>query len=93
MLSKGQGKTMGSYYLLLYALAEDGRIDEAEELWARLFSDNLESMPRIFFDRMIAIYYRREMHDKMFEVLLFILIIHKVPTSSWSINLESNVEP
>lgn len=68
MLSKGQGRTMGSYYLLLYALAEDGRIDEAEELWTRLFSDNLESMPRIFFDRMISIYFRREMHDKMFEV-------------------------
>ncbi|KAK1409964.1 hypothetical protein QVD17_36495 [Tagetes erecta] len=68
MLSKGQGKTMGSYYLLLYALAEDGRIDEAEELWTTLFSDNLQSMPRIFFDRMIAIYYKRDMHDKMFEV-------------------------
>lgn len=68
MLSKGQGRTMGSYYLLLYALAEDGRIDEAEELWTKLFSDNLESMPRMFFDRMIAIYYRRQMHDKMFEV-------------------------
>ncbi|XP_076957623.1 pentatricopeptide repeat-containing protein At4g21190-like [Bidens hawaiensis] len=68
MLSKGQGKTMGSYYLLLYALAEDGRIDEAEELWTKLFSDNLQSMPRIFFDRMISIYYKREMHDKMFEV-------------------------
>ena len=54
--------------MLLYALAEDGRIDEAEELWTKLFSDNLESMPRIFFDRMIAIYYQREMHDKMFEV-------------------------
>lgn len=70
MLSKGQGKTMGSYYLLLYALAEDGRIDEAEELWTQLFSDNLQSMPRIFFDRMIAIYYKRDMHDKMFEVPL-----------------------
>ncbi|KAI7736224.1 hypothetical protein M8C21_024137 [Ambrosia artemisiifolia] len=68
MLSKGQGKTMGSYYLLLSALAEDGRIDEAEELWTKLFSDNLQSMPRIFFDRMIAIYYKRDMHDKMFEV-------------------------
>ncbi|KAJ0854847.1 putative tetratricopeptide-like helical domain superfamily [Helianthus annuus] len=68
MLSKGQGKTMGSYYLLLSALAEDGRIDEAEELWTKLFSDNLESMPRIFFDRMISIYYKRDMHDKMFEV-------------------------
>lgn len=61
---------MGSYYLLLNALAEDGRIDEAEELWTKLFSDNLESMPRMFFDRMIAIYYGRQMHDKMFEVLL-----------------------
>lgn len=68
MLSKGQGRTMGSYYLLLNALAEDGRIDEAEELWTKLFSDNLESMPRMFFDRMIAIYYGRQMHDKMFEV-------------------------
>ncbi|KAL8247286.1 hypothetical protein R6Q59_008502 [Mikania micrantha] len=68
MLSKGQGRTMGSYYLLLHALAEDGRIDEAEELWTKLFSDNLQSMPRIFFDRMIAIYYKRDMHDKMFEV-------------------------
>ncbi|KAL8193654.1 hypothetical protein R6Q57_026789 [Mikania cordata] len=68
MLSKGQGRTMGSYYLLLQALEEDGRIDEAEELWTKLFSDNLQSMPRIFFDRMIAIYYKRDMHDKMFEV-------------------------
>lgn len=67
---------MGSYYLLLYALAEDGRIDEAEELWTRLFSDNLESMPRIFFDRMISIYFRRHLHDKMFEVILFSVIIN-----------------
>ncbi|KAL7123833.1 hypothetical protein ABFS83_14G009300 [Erythranthe nasuta] len=68
MLSKGQGRTMGSYYALLNALAEDGRIDEAEELWRTLFSQNLESMPRMFFDRMISIYYHREMHDKMFEI-------------------------
>ncbi|KAK3008257.1 hypothetical protein RJ639_014943, partial [Escallonia herrerae] len=53
MLSKGQGRTMGSYYMLLNALAEDGRIDEAEELWMKLFSENLESMPRIFFERMV----------------------------------------
>ncbi|KAK2983585.1 hypothetical protein RJ640_023119, partial [Escallonia rubra] len=68
MLSKGQGRTMGSYYMLLNALAEDGRIDEAEELWMKLFSENLESMPRIFFERMISIYYSSEMHEKMFEV-------------------------
>lgn len=61
---------MGSYFTLLNALAEDGRLDEAEELWTKLFTENLESMPRIFFDKMISIYYKRAMHEKMFEVLL-----------------------
>ncbi|GLT31230.1 hypothetical protein SLA2020_059800 [Shorea laevis] len=68
MLSKGQGRTMGTYFTLLNALAEDGRLDEAEELWMKIFSDNLESTPRIFFDKMISIYYQREMHDKVFEI-------------------------
>ncbi|PSS33029.1 Pentatricopeptide repeat-containing protein [Actinidia chinensis var. chinensis] len=68
MLSKGQGRTNGSYYTLLNALAEDGRHDEAEELWMKLFSDNLESTPRMFFDKMISIYYHKGMHDKMFEI-------------------------
>ncbi|CAM8887818.1 unnamed protein product [Rhodiola kirilowii] len=68
MLSKGQGRTMGSYYTLLSALSEDGRLEEAEELWQKLFSENLESMPRIFFEKMVSIYYRRDMHEKIFEV-------------------------
>lgn len=59
---------MGSYFALLNALAEDGRIDEAEELWTKLFSDHLEGTPRVFFDKMVSIYYHRGMHDKMFEV-------------------------
>lgn len=68
MLSKGQGRTMGSYFTLLNALAEDERLEEVDELWTKLFSENLESMPRTFFNKMIAIYYQRRMHDKMFEV-------------------------
>lgn len=68
MLSKGQGRTMGTYFTLLNALAEDERLDEVEELWTKLFSENLESMPRIFFDKMISIYYRRNMYEKIFEV-------------------------
>ncbi|KAF3432925.1 hypothetical protein FNV43_RR24027 [Rhamnella rubrinervis] len=68
MLSKGQGRTMGSYFTLLNALAEDGRLEEAEELWNKLFSENLESMPRMFFNKMISIYYHRRMHDKIFEI-------------------------
>lgn len=75
MLSKGQGRTMGTYFLLLNALAEDGRLDEAEELWTKIFLDHLEGTPRIFFDKMISIYYNRGMHEKMFEVLLFNLIL------------------
>ncbi|KAK4363025.1 hypothetical protein RND71_018266 [Anisodus tanguticus] len=68
MLSKGQGRTMGSYFMLLNALAEDERLEEAEELWLKLFTQNLESMPRIFFQKMISIYYHREMNEKMFEI-------------------------
>lgn len=80
MLSKGQGRTMGSYFTLLNALAEDGRLEEAEELWLKLFSQNLESMPRIFFQKMIAIYYQREMNEKMFEVSF---IFYAFPFSSF----------
>ncbi|PKI63498.1 hypothetical protein CRG98_016165 [Punica granatum] len=68
MLSKGQGRTMGSYFTLLNALAEDGRLDEAEELWNKIFSDSLEATPRIFFDKMISVYHKRGMHEKMFEI-------------------------
>nr|CAD1826351.1 unnamed protein product [Ananas comosus var. bracteatus] len=68
MLNKGQGKTMGSFYTLLNALAEDGRLEEAEELWMKIFSEYLESLPRVFFMKMISLYYSRGMHEKMFEV-------------------------
>ncbi|TYG39380.1 hypothetical protein ES288_D07G170600v1 [Gossypium darwinii] len=77
MLSKGQGRTMGTYFTLLNALAEDGRLEEAEELWVKLFSDNLESTPRIFFDKMISIYYHKDMHEKMFELCFFFAILFK----------------
>jgi len=56
---------------LLNALEEEDRLEEAEELWTKLFSKHLESMPRIFFDKMIGIYYGRGMHDKMFDVCPF----------------------
>ncbi|KAJ3698746.1 hypothetical protein LUZ61_002451 [Rhynchospora tenuis] len=68
MLSKGQGKTMGSYYTLLTALVEDGRLEDAEELWSHLFHKYLESLPRVFYIKMMSVYYERDMHDKMFEI-------------------------
>lgn len=60
---------MGSYYTLLTALAEDDRIEEADELWKKLFTENLESTPRLFFEKMVSIYYRRDMHENIFEVI------------------------
>ncbi|VFQ66097.1 unnamed protein product [Cuscuta campestris] len=68
MLSKGQGRTMGTYYSLLNALVEDGRLEEAEVLWNKLLSENHESIPRNFFEKMVRIYYQQEMHEKMFEI-------------------------
>ncbi|WVZ68773.1 hypothetical protein U9M48_017669 [Paspalum notatum var. saurae] len=68
MFNKGQGKTMGSYYTLLNALIEDGRIEEAEELFGMIFSRYMEGLPRTFFMRMISLYYNVGAYDKMFEV-------------------------
>lgn len=68
MLSKGQGKTMGSYHTLLTAMIEDDRLEEAEELWSHLFKKYLASLPRVFYIKMITLYYDKGMHEKMFEV-------------------------
>ncbi|KAG8077975.1 hypothetical protein GUJ93_ZPchr0007g3418 [Zizania palustris] len=68
MFNKGQGKTMGSYYTLLNALIEDGRVEEAEELYGKVFSRYLEGLPRTFFMRMISLYYRLESYEKMFDI-------------------------
>lgn len=59
---------MGSYYTLLNALIEDGRIEEAEELFGMIFSRYMEGLPRTFFMRMISLYYSMKAYDKMFEV-------------------------
>lgn len=59
---------MGSYFTLLNALAEDERLDEVEELWTKIFTENLDSTPRVFFDKMISIYHKRGIHEKMFEI-------------------------
>ncbi|KAK7364392.1 hypothetical protein VNO80_13005 [Phaseolus coccineus] len=68
MLSKGQGKTMGSYFTLINALVNDDRLDEAEELWTKLLMQYMESLPRRFFDKMISVYRKKGMHEKMFEI-------------------------
>ncbi|KAK9665385.1 hypothetical protein RND81_14G109100 [Saponaria officinalis] len=82
MLSKGQGRTMGSNFTLLNALAEEDRLEEVEELWKRLFAKNLETTPRMFYEKMIVIYYTRGMHDKMFDVFADMEELGVKPTTS-----------
>ncbi|CAL0327611.1 unnamed protein product [Lupinus luteus] len=65
MLSKGQGRAMGSYFTLLNALAEDDGLDKAEELWTKLLMQYSESLPSKFFNKMISIYNKRRMHEKI----------------------------
>ena len=59
---------MGSHYTLLNALIEDGRMEEAVELFGMIFSRYMEGLPRTFFMRMISLYYSVGAYDKMFEV-------------------------
>ncbi|KAH9316468.1 hypothetical protein KI387_025095, partial [Taxus chinensis] len=68
MLSKGQGKTMGNYYILLNALAEEKRIEEAEDFWNQIFKRHLEHIPRMLFTRIITMYEQNNMFDKLLEV-------------------------
>ncbi|KAK8945711.1 Pentatricopeptide repeat-containing protein [Platanthera guangdongensis] len=59
---------MGTYYTLLNALAEDGRLEEAEEFWTKIFSQYLESLPRIFFIKIISLYYSKGLHEKIVSI-------------------------
>lgn len=68
MLGKGQGRTMSTYLLLLRAFAEEGRIDEAQELWKKVFSTHLDCTPISFFLQVMRMYERYEMHEDLLEV-------------------------
>jgi pentatricopeptide repeat protein len=91
MFNKGQGKTMGSYYTLLNALIEDGRIEEAEELFGMVFSRYMEGLPRTYFMRMISFYYSAGAYNKMFEVgteicfFSYFTSLHVVLIKNWGL--------
>eukprot|EP00850_Spirogloea_muscicola_P022451 SM000296S11286 [mRNA] locus=s296:127075:128726:+ [translate_table: standard] len=68
MLSKGQGRTLGTYQMMLEAYDAEGRLAEAEEMWARIVEESKESVPRFLFARMMAMYSLREMHTDVLKV-------------------------
>lgn len=68
MLSKGQGKTMGTYQQLIRALDKDLRAEEAHEFWVKKIGHDLHSVPWGFCELMISMYYRNNMLDRLVKL-------------------------
>lgn len=68
MLSKGQGKTMGTYTLLLQALDYEGRVEEADALWEKLITQHEDATPRIMFTVIIAMFERHNQPRRLLQV-------------------------
>lgn len=68
LLSKGQVLTMGTYDTLLLALDRDDRVEEAEELWSMILERNTRSVSKRLFSRMVSIYDRHRVPEKVLEV-------------------------
>jgi len=68
MLSKGQGKTMGTYTLLLQALDYEGRVEEADALWEKIIAQHEDATPRIMFTVIIAMFERHNQPRRLLQV-------------------------
>lgn len=68
MLSKGQGKTMGTYEQLIRALEKDNRAEEAHKIWVQKISYDLHSVPWRFCDLMLSIYFRNNMLERLVKL-------------------------
>ncbi|KAI5075559.1 hypothetical protein GOP47_0009635 [Adiantum capillus-veneris] len=68
MLGKGQGRSLGTYYLLLKAFSEEGRTEEGRDIFKKVFSRNLECTPLKMFSEIMKMYERHEMYEDILEV-------------------------
>lgn len=68
MLSKGQGRTFATYDLLLKAYDMDARLEDCEALWEKILLSHTRSVPKGMFARMMYIYRRRQMPEKLLKV-------------------------
>ncbi|XVF58835.1 hypothetical protein PTKIN_Ptkin07bG0097900 [Pterospermum kingtungense] len=68
MLSKGQGKTMGTYEQLIRALDMDNRAEEAHQFWVKKVSTDLHSVPWQLCTLMISVYYRNNMLENLVKL-------------------------
>lgn len=68
MLSKGQGKTFGTYESLLKAYEMDARLEDCEDLWEKLLMHYARSVPKNMFALMVNIYKRQQQPGKLIKV-------------------------
>lgn len=68
MLSKGQGKTMGTFTLLLEALDHEGRVEEADALFEKLLTEHEDATPRYMFTVVIAMFERHNNPRRLLQV-------------------------
>lgn len=68
MLSKGQGKTFGTFSLMLKAYEMDARLEDCEVLWEKILRQYARSVPKSMFSLMMHIYKRQQMPGKLVEV-------------------------
>ncbi|CAA6661908.1 unnamed protein product [Spirodela intermedia] len=68
MLSKGQGRTMGTYEQLIRALEKDHRAEEAHRIWLKKIGSDIHSVPWRVCDLMVSIYYRNNMLERLIKL-------------------------
>eukprot|EP00850_Spirogloea_muscicola_P019545 SM000193S05169 [mRNA] locus=s193:124095:125280:+ [translate_table: standard] len=69
--------------MMLEAYDAEGRLAEAEEMWARIVEESKESVPRFLFARMMAMYSLREMHTDVLKPELQVQVISKESEALW----------
>jgi len=68
MLSKGHGRTMGTYELLLQAFDEEGCVEEADALFEKILTENEECTPQNLFHHVIAMHERYNQPKRLLQV-------------------------
>lgn len=71
MLSKGHGRTFGTYAAMLEALARLGRDPEMDSLWGLVLEESMEGTPRALFAQAMRLYMERQRPLKVLEVWLY----------------------
>ncbi|GJP32240.1 hypothetical protein CLOM_g16834 [Closterium sp. NIES-68] len=68
MLARGQGRTFGTYDLMMDAMAAMGRHAELDGTWERIMGRHLDTVPRATFARVMSLYAQQGRPLKVLEV-------------------------